>query len=235
MTLRITYFTKSLLLGLIAYSTNAQQINTNRTTNVMINDIRTHMARFDENAEEKIKGSPFINEDFELVKISQMNDSIYKARYNAFTHEMQIKSNDDKILALDADVDYEVKFITSNKTYKSFSYVNDFSNTVSRFLVVLTENEKCSLYKEEHVEYHEKEEATSTYSKEKPASYNRIDDVYFVKINDEIKTIPTKKKQFLKFFSNHETKLKTYLKQNKLNPRNEIDLIKIIDYLSTIL
>jgi len=235
MRLQITFFTKSLLLGLITYSASAQQINTQNTTNVMINDIRTHMARFDENAEEKIKGSPFINEDFELVKISQMNDSIYKARYNAFTHEMQIKSNDDKILALDADVDYEVKFITRNKIYKSFSYVNDFNNTVNRFLVVLKENEKCSLYKEEHIEYKDKVEGTSGYSKEKPASYNRIDDVYFVKINDELKTIPTKKKQFLKFFSNHETKLKTYLKQNKLNPKNEIDLIEIIEYLSTII
>ncbi|APY08744.1 hypothetical protein BWZ20_10700 [Winogradskyella sp. J14-2] len=228
-------FKNVLLTCTLTLCTHAQQINNQRPTNVVLNDIRTQIERFNENDDANIKGSPYINDEFSIVKISQVKDSTYYARYNAFTHEMQIQTDTAKTLALDASVTYEVKFLKSNKTYKSLSYVNRYNITVNRFLVVLLENDKCSLYKEEHIEYHEKEEATTNYGSEKPARYERADDVYFIKINNELKPIPTKKKQFLKFFPNKEKELKSYMKDQKLNPKNEVDLIKIIEYLTSIL
>jgi hypothetical protein len=71
---------------------------------------------------------------------------------------------------LDNTVDYEVRFVSSNKLYKTVRYINDFDSIVNRFMVVLFENKKCSLFKQEHIKFVEKVFSVSSYDKEKPAS-----------------------------------------------------------------
>jgi hypothetical protein len=39
----------------------------------------------------------------------------------------------------------------------------------------------------------------------------------------------------MKFFSKQEQELKAYIENDNLNPKNEQDLIKIVEYLATII
>lgn len=191
------------------------------------------MSRFAEYSDPDIDGSPYINNNFELVKIAQRKDTLYKARYNGFTHEMEILNRDSNITILDINDNYELTFTESNKVYKTISYIDQYDTEIKRFLVVLTENEKCSLYKEELVNYTDKVEATNSYSKEKPAKYERIKDRYYIKLNNKTTILPLKKKRLLQLFPENEKDLKNYMK--KLNPKNEDELIKIITYISSLM
>lgn len=191
------------------------------------------MSKFAEYSDPDIDGSPYINNNFELVKIVQRKDTLYKARYNGYTHEMEILNRDSNITILDINVNYELTFTESNKIYKTISYIDQYDTEIKRFLVVLTENEKCSLYKEELVNFSSKVEATNSYSKEKPAKYERIKDRYYIKLNNKTTILPLKKKRLLQLFPENEKDLKNYMK--KLNPKNEDELIKIINYISSLM
>lgn len=180
------------------------------------------------------EGSPYINEDFSPVRISLSKDQLFAARYNAYTNEMEVQINDDKTIALDNSIDIKVTFTTTNKTYKTENYITDKGIAKRDFLVSLIENEKYSLLKEERINFYEKVEAPSSYQKAKPARFERASSYYYIKINNEVTFLPQKKNDFLKAFPKQASKLKSYLKSNKLNPKNEDELIEIIEYLNTL-
>ncbi len=170
-----------------------------------------------------------------LKIITQFKDKIYSARYNAFINEMEVTLENAKVIALNPNSDYVVTFTTTNKVYKAVNYVDDNEVSKKGFLVLLSENEKCSLFKEERIKFYEKTVATTSYDKEIAAKYKRVDDNYYIKLGDKTTFLPQRKKDFLKLFPNEEKKLSTYMKKNKLNPKNEDELISVIKYLSTLI
>lgn len=231
--------TKKLTLGLILYAlfsvTYAQQDKTIRQSEVQLDEIERSMTRFnDVNSDSKIDGSPYINENFSPIIITQ-NKKTYNARYNAFSREMELMIADNKIIALDPNSNYEVTFTLTNKVYRAVNYVNNNGISKTGFLVVLSENDNFSIFKEERVKFYEKVESKTSYSKEKPARYDRIDDAYFIERDEKIMFLSQNKKKFLKLFPNESSKLNTYMKKNKLNPKKEDELIQIVDYLSSII
>ena len=85
-------------------------------------------------------GSPFINDEFELVKFKKLGNRVFLARYNANLGEMQLKRENDTI-ALDNTKNLELTFTQSNKVYKTHSYTNKENVSKRGFLVVLMEND----------------------------------------------------------------------------------------------
>jgi len=194
---------------------------------------RTLMSK-DASVPVKAEGSPYISDSFMLARISSYGNKIFNARFNAFNNEMEVSIEDNKVIALDNKVDFEVIFTAENKIYRTVTYLDDNATSKRGFLVVLFENDKYSLFKEERITFNEKVEARTSYDKAKPASYNRIDDLYFIKLEDKITFLPQRKKDFLQRFSKHEKELKSYMKNNKLNPKNEDELITLVKHLSTL-
>ncbi len=221
-------------IGLIFCSlfslTNAQQ------SNIQLDEVQSRMLVInDGNSKAKTNGSPYVNENFTPIRITQFKDKIYSARYNAFINEMEVTLENAKVIALNPNSDYVVTFTTTNKVYKAVNYVDDNEVSKKGFLVLLSENEKCSLFKEERIKFYEKTVATTSYDKEIAAKYKRVDDNYYIKLGDKTTFLPQRKKDFLKLFPNEEKKLSTYMKKNKLNPKNEDELISVIKYLSTLI
>jgi len=209
------------------FSINAQNINV---------DIATERNLMSKNVSSKINadGSPYINENFSTISITQYQGSTYNARYNAYNGEMEVMVENNKVIALDNNGDFEIKFTSDNKIYRTINYTTNKNISKRGFLVVLSEDDKHGLFKEERIKFYEKVEAASSYQQDKPAKFKREDDRYYVKLNGNITFIPQKKKDFLKAFPEQASKLKSYMKKNKLNPKNEDQLITLVKYLSTI-
>jgi TRAP-type C4-dicarboxylate transport system substrate-binding protein len=148
---------------------------------------------------------------------------------------LEVNIDDNKVIALDPNWDYEVTFTLTNKIYRAVRYVSDTNISKKRFLVVLSENKKHTLFKEERIKFYEKVEAATSYEKDKPAKFERIDDQYYLKLSDNMTLVPQNKKRFLRLFPNKEKELKEFIKENKLHPKNEEELIKIVEYISTIM
>ncbi|WP_299522830.1 hypothetical protein [Winogradskyella sp.] len=197
-------------------------------------DLASEYGQMSKNASGKLdaEGSPYIQEDYKSIKIDKYGDIIYSARYNAFNDEIEVKLDDDNILALDNSKDISVTFISDNKVYKTFSYTNEDKISKRGFLVVVEESESYSLLKREYIKYYEGQKAASSYQQAKPATFKREGDTYYAKLDDKIVFIPQKKKSFLKAFPEQSSDLKTYIKENKINLKKETDLKKIIKYLS---
>jgi hypothetical protein len=188
------------------------------------------------NANSKViaDGSLYINENFSPIYITQYKDKLYSAIFNASNAVLEFKIDNDKVISLDRKAEFEVVFTSTNKTYRTVDYIDQDSNSRKEFLVVFSEHENHSLFKEERIKYFEKVTAASSYQQNKPARYKRDDDLYYLKLNDHTNFVPQSKKDFLKAFPKQSKKLKSYMKENKLNPKNEDERIAIIKYLSTI-
>ena len=191
-------------------------------------DVKLATAR-DNDARRDADGSPYITEDFSLVKISISDKKIFSARFNAHNGQMEVKLADETVI-LDNTKDIEVIFIKSNKLYKTFNYPIE-DETKRGFLVVLTQTNNVTLLKKEYVSFSEKIPAKSSYSTATPATYKRENDSYFYLYNDKVNYLPTKKKDFLKLFPNYQEEIKNYMKENSLNPKNEDELITLINYI----
>jgi hypothetical protein len=199
-------------------------------------DIATERNLMSKNISSKLnaEGSPYINENFSRVLINQYDDKIYVGRYNAFNGELEVKLAENNIIALDNNANYEVTFTSTNKIYKTENYITENGNSKRGFLIVFSEDENYTLYKEEHIKYYEKVEAASSYQQDKPAKFKKENDTYYIKLNNTVTFFPNKKRDLLKAFPKQAKTLKTYLKKNKLNPSNEDELVTIANYISTI-
>jgi hypothetical protein len=205
-------------------------------TNAQNIDFASEQNLRSENLSSKIvaDGSPYIDENFAAARITQYKDKIFSARYNAYNNQMEVKIEDDKVIALDKNGDFEVIFIANDKIYRTVNYFTEENTSKKAFLVVLSDNAKYTLFKKERIKFYDKVEAASSYEKAKPAKFQREDDVYYIKKDGKTVYLPQKKKDFLKSFPKQENELKSYLKKEKLNPKNEDELITIVEYLSTL-
>jgi len=178
-------------------------------------------------------GSPFINDEFELVKFKKLGNRVFLARYNANLGEMQLKRENDTI-ALDNTKNLELTFTQSNKVYKTHSYTNKENISKCGFLVVLMENDSLALLKEELVKFYDRKPPSNSYEKIKPAEFKRLSDVYYYRQGDKVSLLPQKRKDFLKLFPQHSSELKDYIKENKISLKKDEDLITLFEYINTL-
>jgi hypothetical protein len=232
--IRIKHLLPIILISLsVSKISYAQFQNTNDTSIQSSLDGVQYAVKQNGNKLLYVVGSPFINETFELAKLDKFGDRLFSARYNASQGEMQIRRENDTI-ALANNVDLVVTFSTENKVYKTYNYINKEGLSKQGFLVVLKEIDSSALLKEEIIKFYEKKPAATGYAKDKPAEFKRINDIYYYKTGDKVLLLPSKRKDFLKLFPDNSDKIKAYIKENKINLKEEDDLIKIVGYLSTI-
>jgi hypothetical protein len=72
-----------------------------------------------------IEGSPYINETYQLAKISSLGENLLEVRYNGYNDQFEIKGDQDKTYLLNKHQnDLTIYFLNSDKTYKTFNYVD---------------------------------------------------------------------------------------------------------------
>lgn len=184
-----------------------------------------------------IEGSPYITQSYIPIKLTTFEDRNFQARYNGFNGDMEVldveKGN---VFVLNKNFNnYEVDFVGLNKTYKVFKYVDESGVLSNDFFVVLTSNNNLKLLKKENVKFYGERVATSTYDKARKANYKRGNDKYYIVIGESnAQPFSTSKKDISNQFSSSSKQILEFIKTNKLKTSKDEDLIKVINYISTL-
>lgn len=231
--LKIKYFLFIILISLGSSKTSFafQDLNIRETQEQLNKMISTIDHNRDKN--KNIKGSPYINDVFQVVKLKRFGDKSFTGRYDANLGEMQIKRENDTI-ALNNTENFEITFVLSDKTYKTQSYLDSNGIPKRGFFVVLNETDSLAVLKEEVIRFYEEKPSTNGYDKAKPAEYRRTKDVYYYRQGKHVSVLPQKRKDFIKLFPEHSKDLEIFIKKNKINLKEDEDLITLFQYLETL-
>lgn len=184
------------------------------------------------NAKENVNGSPYFVETYLPVKLSNFENENISVRYNAADDEMEFKK-DGQVYYVPKSDDLSIKFLNSGKEYHYTTYTEK-GDAKSGYLILLSENEKVSLFKKEQIKFVPAKEAANSYDTGRPAEYKKADDVFFLELNGSIENFPKNKKELIKKFSNKEKEISSFLKQNKISFSREADLVELTKFLSTL-
>lgn len=224
------HFFISVVIGLSAFSFCNAQDNLNISNLDEFGNYINRKVSVNVNKSLFIEGSPYINDTFELIKFKRFGDVIFLGRYNANLGEMQISRDNDTIV-LNNSENFEITFLSGKKVYKTHSYKRKDDSSVRGFLVVLKATDSIAVLKEEKIKFQDKKPSTNGYDKAKPAKYIRSKDLYYYRLGNKVSSLPQKKKDILKLFPEHSNKLKVFIKQNKINLKEEDDLISLFGYI----
>ena len=187
----------------------------------------------------RVNGSPYITDEYIPARISTFDNKIFSVKYDAVLDEIIVKNdsgNESQVFALPKNGrrDILITLMSENKTYQIFDYINENSEKTSGFFVIVNNPiASVKILKKEIIKFYEERVATSGYDKSRPAEYRRINDSYFIKINDDPAIeFSTNKKDFAKLFPKHEKQVLSYIKSEKINLKEELDLKKLALFLN---
>jgi len=176
----------------------------------------------------ELKGSPYMDEDFQYAKFSN-HDKYFLMRYNAYQDILEINI-DDSTYVLPKNLNYSVSFIEPKKTYEIFQF-EELKKPTTGFFVVVFKNNNFSLLIKEKIKAFEEVLPKSGYNKYKPPTLKHIKDQIFIGYKNNTAILcPKKKRDFLKLFSNNSKEVEVYMKKNKLNFKNKLNLIQIFTF-----
>ncbi len=180
-----------------------------------------------------VDGTPYINgNNFEKVVIKGYSKNVQNLRYNAYEDEMEFKDGNDTYYT-NKEEGLKIDFPALKKTYQCVNYSFDNKNRFG-YLVVLVDNPKYSLFKQEKIELLKGEKSPSAYSKDANDYYVKQKDLYIIKKENSYFKMPKNQKEFINDFSLNKTEFDKFIKENKLSFSKEEDLKKIINYLNNL-
>lgn len=180
-------------------------------------------------------GSMYINERYMPAKVTGYDNNIM-VRYNAYSDYFEIKNDQsDQVQNLPKNPEVEVTLVSTNNTYRVFEYKNEKGETNYGYLNVISEGPKVSFYKKELISLQPEFFPSNSYQTYKPANYKKEDNEYYIKLNNEIMFLPSKSKHFAKMMDENDKEVKTFIKKNNIDLEKEQDLVKLAEYLETIL
>lgn len=178
---------------------------------------------------ESVLGSPYIYDAMLPAKVNEFKD-IVAARYDAFKDLITIQMSKTKNFFLEKKLGNKIKFVKTNDEYRVFYDEKEKAS----FFKVIKATDKFALLIKEQIKLTGGEKPKSTYDEYKAPAFKRIKDKMFLSIdNANAVKIPTNKKKFYKLFSSNGSAIKTFVKKNKLNIKDQKDLIKIMDHYAT--
>lgn len=221
----------SIFIGLIAAGSYAQMAVDNSIHTRTI-DLNEKMLSFGltEAQFEAIKHEAYANPEFIPGNIYQGEDAIQTKvfmRYNSFADEIEIKerSSSKDYSALRKDPDIFVKIGDDVYLY----VLNERNPKESAYFNVLLAGEKYDLYKRVHSVFVEAKEAETSYQKATPPTFKKTITYYLVE-DGRFFEIPNGRKKIMKMMSSKKNEMEQYVKENKLDVREEADLIQAIKH-----
>jgi len=178
-----------------------------------------------------VEGSPYLNETFNYGKIIVEGDESYQAllRYNGYQDQIEIKNVDNSITVLMKSGNIEADF--NNKRMAVRNY--DYSGTVQSgyFIVVATVGD-FELLERKKINLRQAQEATSSYSNDKPARFEE-DFSYYLRYKDEnAQEVRLKAKPFIEALPEaYQDKAKKAAKSNKWKLKDEREVIALLNEL----
>lgn len=184
-----------------------------------------------------VKGSPYENKNFQLGKAVNREvgePTNYYLRYNVYNDVIELKKNNS-----DTDIGGLIKSeniyaIINNREYHYKKYIDNKSNIKEGYFILLKKGNHSSLYLKKLKDFKDKVLPKDNFEKEKPATFTD-DQTYYIQKGDVLVHVASRKKKFLEQFPEISKELGKYIKSEKINLKQERDVIKVFSYLDTLL
>jgi hypothetical protein len=182
-------------------------------------------------ADATIKGTPYLKEAYEEGLIVYANNTIkVPARYNVFKDLMEYQQSG-RALVLDPNVSIK-KVQLHNATFVVDKYVADGKTKLGYF--ALLDSGKVTLYAKKSVSYLAPQKGRALDGGDQPAEFKKIADTFYYKIGNntlqEVKNVKT----MIASFPDKQDELTTFVKKEKISPRNEEELIQLVKYYNSL-
>jgi len=179
---------------------------------------------------DEIQGTPYLDKIFSDANfiISDKNKiETAPARYNTYSDQIEFKKGDE-ILALYSDNPFtKVEFILTNQVLVKLNIDNELKGYFYEIV-----SGKNSLYKKVKAKFNDFLPAPNSYSIDRPANFNILKPIYYIKTENGFIKNPKNKKEIIDQFADKKEALNTFFKENKIKFDKEDDLKKLIIFLN---
>lgn len=190
----------------------------------------------DFNDTDSYTGTPYNHPSY-LVGNVYKNDELWAnnvaLRYNAMADEMEIKesltTDDSEAKVLTKSPDVYVKII--NDIYVFAPYKGGIEG--GGYFLVLFEGDKIGLFKKPKKRFTEAKKASTSITRDIPASFKDKPVYYIVDKNGKYFELPSSRNKKLKVFGKNKDAIKKYVQQYGLDLNEEKDLIRVIKHYDT--
>lgn len=166
--------------------------------------------------------------------VSNGQSIIMPARVNILSNTLEIKNQNGKIFELKKEDGISLTFLNSNDIYKSTSYVDPKGNTKTDYFIYEPNSTNQSLLKKITYKYIKAKKATSSYGKDKPATFKKSVNYFYKTTYNALVDLSVKKKTIIKNFKGDSKALLAFMKKNNTNFEKESDLSKLAIYMNTL-
>ena len=181
-------------------------------------------------------GTPYNNPNYLLGNVYK-NDELWATnvalRYNAMADEMEIKESlttvDEEARVLTKSPDVYVKIMSD--IYIFAPYKGGIEG--GGYFHVLFEGDKIGLHKKPKKKFTEAKKATTSITRDIPASFKDKPVYYIVDKNGKYFELPSSRNKKLKVFGSNKDAIKKYVQQNDLDLNDEKDLVRVIKHYDT--
>ena len=185
---------------------------------------------------EEFQGSPYTNNSFLPTRVFYKDEDMGPLyyRYNAFNGEIEVKESpaEEGIRALGRDKNIAILNGKYPMSFKTF--IDRNNNTLNGYLTQLVDGEEFDLYRRIRVKYTEGQKAANSFVKAVPSRFSQFTEYYVQKkgVNRIDEFVGNNRSLYQLVGSQGKNDLKSFLKENDLNPKEEQDLIRIFQYLN---
>lgn len=176
---------------------------------------------------EKVKGSPYTVDTLQEA-IIRGQEKKYLIRYDAFKGVIQFteKGKEGNLKVMSVQNSYRFDFVHKDHSYITLIYPDSKKGFG---LLVWSSGKGTELIKRQIITFEKGEKADGGYGAEVPDSFSNIEEKYFIRLqeNGEVVEIPSKKKDIFALLGKD---VEQRAKEEKLNPKKEEDLIKLLDW-----
>ena len=184
-------------------------------------------------------GSPYPIIDFIPAQIYYSDEYVgtFLIRYNAWRGQMEIKETNDpdevyKVFL----VDKNIHLVYNGHLLKFRTFIDDKGSTINAYLTTLIDSQKYTLYRRLAVKFSEGKAAVNSMVNPIPSRFTHFTDYYFSRPGEPlIQYVHQRRKKFIaQFPENLQKRVKTFLKEAKIDLKSENDLINTFNYVNTL-
>lgn len=182
------------------------------------------------------KGTPYASNKFAPTILFYNNEKVGNLyyRYNALNEEVEIKKSIIEKGNSALINDKKIHILVNGKKLAFNTFVTSKKRTTNGYLTELVTGKNYDLYRRTTVKFTEGVPAQNSFVAAVPAKFSQFTEYYIQKKGvNRIDEVLSKNSKLLKMLDvSEKAKVKTYIKANKLNAKNEADLIQIFMFLN---
>jgi hypothetical protein len=178
-----------------------------------------------------IKGTPYMNDTYEEgVIFLEKNKFKVPARYNAFKDLMEYQQSG-RAMVLDPSPSVK-KVRLQNATFVVEKFVLDGKPKFG--YLTLLDSGKARLYARKVVNYVPAKKGGNLDGSDQVAEFKRVPDIFYVRVgNNELQEVRSIK-SLISGFPDRQEELARFAKKEKISPRKEEEVIKLVKYYNSL-